>query len=205
MPFRPRLRHYAGALVVVAIGVAVFLAVGREAPISTSGFTPFSIGSIDLSSIEPQEPTDYLALVETFDGSSFNVRAEHGKKCATATNDTACRTELSEILSSSGIVTFSQCGTCPRLTLIGTRGDQVFAVGDLSTFLGRIDTPTEAALAASVGSWVKPVDGGYEVIESHFTAECDPIIEVTTLSHVGADGTVIPLDTHTTRENGVCI
>ena len=205
MPFRPRLRHYAGALVVVAIGIAVVLAVGREAPISTSGFTPFSIGSIDLSTIEPQEPTDYLALVESFDAGAFDLRAEHGQECATATNDAACRAELSEILASSGVVTFRQCRMCPQLTLIGTRGDQVFAVGDVSAFLGRIDSPTEAALAASVGSWIKPVTGGYEVIESHFAAECDPIVEVTTLSFVDVSGTVVPLDTHTTREHGVCI
>ena len=49
-----------------------------------------------------------------------------------------------------------------------------------------------------IGRWVKEVDGGYEVIESRFAAECEPIIEVTTLSLVSRDGTISELDAHTT-------
>jgi len=205
VPLRLRLRHYAGLLTILAIALGVFAAVTRHSAISTTGLSPFSLADADLSTISPKIPVDYLAVVRSFDGVAYEVVAEHGTKCATATNESSCLVEIREILTSSDAVTTRRCGSCVGLTLVASRGNEVFDVADLPEFLGTIESSTEAAMVVSVASWVRQLENGYEVIKSHYTDECNPIVEVSTLSHVVADGAITTLDSHTTRRPGICL
>ena len=205
MPLPVRPRHVAGLLIVVLVGLAIVLAVTRSTPISTSGFTPFSLEGIELGALTPAEPVDYMELRESFDGASGQTRASWGTACETATLPAACRQELAELTASAGPAIHQPCGICSSFRLFATRGDEVLVVSDLGSFLGSIDTATEAALAAGVAAWVMEVDGGWHAIESHLTAECDPIIEVTTLNLVTPEGAITELDRHTTTERGACI
>ena len=205
MPLPVRPRHVAGLLIVGLVGLVVVLAMTRSTPISTSGFTPFSLEEIDLGEIAPADPVDYLELRESFDGAGGETRASWGTPCGTATLSAACRQELAELTASAGPAIHQPCGICSSFRLFATRGDEVLVVSDLAGFLGSVDTATEAALAAGVAAWMMEVDDGWHVIESHLTAECDPIIEVTTLNLVTREGAITELDRHTTTERGACI
>ncbi len=205
MPLSVRPRHVAGLLVAGLVGLVVVLAVTRSTPISTSGFTPFSLEEIDLAELRPAEPVDYLELRESFDGAGGEIRASWGTACETATLPAACRQELAELTGSAGPAIHQPCGICSSFRLFATRGDEVLVIGDLDSFLGTVDTATEAALAAGVAAWVMEVDGGWHAIESHLIAECDPIVELTTLNLVTPDGAVTELDRHQTTERGACI
>ncbi len=205
MRFSLRLRHVLGAVVVGLLIFAVWLAMNRDLPISTSGFTPFRLDQIDLAEVVPDRPVDYLELRESFDGEGGERVAMWGTPCASAASPAACQQELGEVVVAASPSIHLSCGICRSYELYATAGDEVMVVRDLAAFLGSIDNATEAALAAGVGAWVKEVDGGYHVIASHYTAECDPIIEVTTLWSVAVDGTRAELDRHTTIERGACI
>lgn len=200
-----RPRHAAGAVVVGLLVFAVWLALNRDMPISTSGFVPFRLDEIDLSEVIPDPAVDYMELRESSDGRGGERVRAWGTPCSTALRPTACEQELSEVIAAASPSIHRACGICRSFELYATVGDDVVVVRDLDAFLGTVDTPTEAALAAGVGSWVREVDGGFEVVESHYTAECDPIIEVTTLWRILPDGTITELDQHTTSEHGVCI
>lgn len=159
--------------------------------------------------LNPTREVDYLAA---FDASFFvpepSLRHETGERCGGATDAAACEAAVEESSTADGN------------HVILTAGDEVSALygaEELLGFLGSIDTPNEALLRAwhagySVGcddlsrSAVREVEGGYEVIATQLTRDCDPVETTRFLLFVAADGAITVLESEVIEsQDGVCV
>lgn len=187
-----------------------------EAPLCTPS------QNVSIEGLKPGSPVDYIEMRRNSPGgTTADVVASVGIKCATATDMTACNNNLMSVSSTTGFHTSCLPGDCSNY-LATTAGDtvgKVVSAAELKTFLSNIDTPQEAVLMAFAGEYsvscgdrdkggvrVSPSGDGYEVLATRMTKDCDPI-EVTAFQlHVSKSGTLNVLaSTVISSQKGVCV
>lgn len=151
--------------------------------------------------------THLLAGGAAMSGEPF-LLDEVGERCADAVSSETCEAEvLAALRSRSRIIVSTDGGTLTRF--IGRDG----AV----ELLGAIDTPADALLRAwsagydmvcgAVGrAAVREVEGGFEVIATQMTEDCDPIVTERLLLFVSSAGDIVVLEREeVSRMEGVCV
>ncbi|MFO0547333.1 MAG: hypothetical protein U0271_03035 [Polyangiaceae bacterium] len=193
--------------------------------IDTSGFTPLPCSSdqrvILLDGLQPAEPIDYLELWEGDDFSpEAALRESSGTKCLHATDITACEGAVAAATSATGFGLGQCVDICQRYYLVVNRGDDVTVIDSdagLAEFLGDIDAPADAVIAALAADYnvacgevdhggVTETADGFEVIATRVTSSCDPIETTQFRLGVSTDGAVTELESVVIdSESGACI
>jgi hypothetical protein len=161
---------------------------------------------------------DYLEERQAFPGSpanTFTTLSANGVKCASARDKKACEASLAGLVAGDSL--FAQCGGCAQVNtyLAITRGDEVFDVsnrGELLQLVGTTDTFADAwIVAAQAGyspkcdeaGWIRRVDGGFEVLATKLLSDC-PIQYADVRVRVGADGSIVELESKPRPQTGAC-
>jgi len=174
-----------------------------------------------LSGLALAQSADYLALYETgeFIDGTLLVQ-ELGDACASAADIPACQTAIAAASASTGFGLGQCVQVCSEYYLVVNAGDQVDVISDdasLAAILGEIDAPKDAVVRVMNEGYqvacenqerggVLETDGGYEVIATKLTADCDPVETSRYQLAVGRDGSVSILDSEVLEsEDGVCV
>jgi hypothetical protein len=159
--------------------------------------------------LRPEVPVDWVELRLYAPGTSdFIVAATSGRPCATATDRPRCEAALAALpdMPRRG---WGRHPDSDDLLVVYTRGDEVEALRtgeSIKRFLGTIDTPAEAAWAASMwGEFVVPCrrsiartpSGGWQV-NLHVIGHCGGLFRERVVVH--ADGGLEWVEGRTTLE-----
>lgn len=186
-------------------------------PITTQYDRPFSCKE-GFEQLRVATGADYLEERQSFPGSptnTFTTLSANGVKCASARDKKACEASLAGLLPGESL--FAQCGGCARVDtyLAITRGDEVFDVsnrGELLQLVGTTDTFADAWIVATQGgyspkcdetAWIRRVDGGFEVLATKLLSDC-PIQYADVRVRVGADGSIVELESKPRPQTGAC-
>ncbi|AUX38731.1 ferritin [Sorangium cellulosum] len=195
--------------------------------IDTSGFEPIPCTSDHatqyLAGVAPSEPADYLELreFEAFtEAPEVHTRESIGEKCSAATDRAACEMAVAAATPRQGF-SLGECGPfCDHHILIVNKGDEVTVIDTpdgVRAWLGPVDTPADAVLAASIAGYnigcgsrdtagVKAAGDGYEVLATQTTSDCTPYERTLYVLSVGADGAVRELESEVIEsEDGGCV
>lgn len=163
--------------------------------VELTAFTPLvELEALDVvDDVMLAEAATYWELRRTSPGGTiYSVELSAGDKCADAADADVCRQEFDDLTADTGFGPSCLPGACYQYIAVN-RGDthQVITTQEeLVTFLGNIDTPTEAALIAYAHSYgwdassepagaaggVRAVADGYELLVTELTQDCDPIV-----------------------------
>src|SRR5690606_23614078 len=135
------------------------------------------------------EPATYWELRRTSpDSTEHTVVLSAGEKCAEAADPDACGMELEELTSEDGFGPGCPPGDCHYYVVVnrGDTNETITSSEDLETFLGEIDTLTEAALMAfseeytwdadePAAGGIRETEEGYELMVLELVQDCDPI------------------------------
>jgi hypothetical protein len=156
------------------------------------------------------EAADYWELRRSAVGATeFTVVLSTGEKCATAADPAACETEFDELSATEGFgpACVEEEQDCFQYIALN-RGDTneiITSSEDLVTFLGDIDTRTEAAMVAysheyewgingdqePAAGGVREVEGGgYELLVTELVQTCEPVVRDRVLLNVATDGEI---------------
>jgi hypothetical protein len=152
------------------------------------------------------EAATYWELRRTAPGNDiYAVVLSAGDKCADADDTDVCSQEFDDLTSDSGFGPSCPPGQCIQYVAVN-RGDtnQVLASHEeLVTFLGNIDTPTEAALLAYAHGYgwdasepegaagaVRATADGYELLVTELVSDCLPIVTDRVQLTVSTEGAV---------------
>ncbi|WP_437730731.1 ferritin-like domain-containing protein [Sorangium sp. So ce1335] len=194
--------------------------------IDTDGFTAVACagagGAPYLSGIAPRDPADYVELRELTGpaGTATRTRESVGVRCAGAADRPACEQKIAAATSGGGFSLGNCVDFCPSHVLIVNTRDEVLVLDtrdEVRAWLGPVDTPADAVLAASLDGYTVPCDrpdeggvrpsgGAYEVLATRYTQICDPVERTLYVLAVGAGGDVQELESEViASEPGVCI
>ncbi|XXX73154.1 ferritin-like domain-containing protein [Sorangium sp. So ce134] len=185
-------------------------------PCASDGRTPY------LAGVEPGAPADYVELRRSASPGDTTASAIEsvGEKCSGATDRPACEEKIAAAASSKGFRLGDCVDSCPDHLLIVNTGDEVTALDTrdaVKAWLGPVDTPADAVLAASLAGYTvrcsKPDEGGvrpagdaYEVLATRYTEICDPIERTLYVLAVGAGGDVQELESEVIEsQSGACV
>ena len=155
------------------------------------------------------DAADYWELRRSTVGATdFTALLSTGDKCATAADAEACEMEFDNLSSEEGFgpTCVEEEEDCFHYIAVN-RGDTneiIAAPDDLVTFLGTIDTPTEAAMVAFAHEYewdidggdepatggVRATDDGYELIVTELVQSCEPVVRERVLLTVSSEGEV---------------
>lgn len=144
-----------------------------------------------------------VAKMDPWEGTSSWLDTA-GERCAAASDTAACEASVVAALDSGG------------RKVILTRGDEVFTYTDGAAFLGPVNTPAEAALVVWLEGYdlgcddvnraaVREVEGGFEVVATRMTRDCDPIIVKRFVFFVSVDGEVTELNSEVIERSSACV
>lgn len=219
------MRPFHTALRGVLLGsMAASLTACAKDGVDTSGLDPLACASASdgpLVGVSSRVPADYVEVRQIEDGSAPGITSR-GVRCAGARDRTACEAAYAAIAS----------GNEDDLT-VGERGQRdvrnLFVVTDvdglhvyrtsaeLLAWVAPIDTRADAVLAASIAGYtvtcgdgasgaVGEAAGGYRVVGTRMTRDCDPVEKTRYLLSVDAAGNVAPVDSEVIESrSGVCI
>ncbi|AUX25382.1 ferritin [Sorangium cellulosum] len=218
--------HVGGVLRrVLALSLAP-VAAGTCGSIDAGGFEPVACRAIGetsyLDGLKPRVAADYLELRARLRGASHapHTIETSGTRCARATDPAACEAKIAASSSTDGFALGQCVQLCPQNVLIVSARDDVDTLSskeEIKAWLGRVDSPTEAVLAAALEGYdvscgddlpggVRRVDGGYEVLATRLTSLCAPVETTLYVLHVSADGDVGELASEVIRSTaGACI
>jgi hypothetical protein len=120
---------------------------------------------------------------------SFEVITSQGEKCSEAENTEVCSAEFDDMLAASGFGGSCLPGLCFGYVAVNRENTSslIITPEELVTFLGTIDSPSEAALIAfahgyywdsneaSAGS-ARVSEQGFELLVTELVQDCDPIV-----------------------------
>lgn len=152
--------------------------------------------------VMPAEEATYWELRRSL-GGTYAVLLGAGEPCAGAADPVACDRELATTTTNEGFHLSCLPAACRHYIAVN-RGDEIELVTtpeQVASFLGTIDSPTEAALLAFASgySWlvddptangVRAVDGGYELLATELVSDCAPVQTDRVQLSVSADGEV---------------
>lgn len=136
------------------------------------------------------EPATYWELRRTSPGGTEpTIVLSAGEKCAEAADPEACSMQLEQTTVEEGFGPSCPPGDCYQYIVVN-RGDTIETIAspdDLKTFLGDIDTITEAALMAHADEYtwditdpaagsIRQTEDGYELLVLELVEDCDPIV-----------------------------
>lgn len=195
--------------------------------ISTKGFDTAclegDLSSLLMSGLSPDEPADYVALLSRggFDtGGAWAMASSSGTACATATDATTCQAAIDAATADAGFLLGQCVQVCPQYILVVNRGDDVEVVSDVDGVraqIGTVDTAAEAVWIASMAGYsvacgdiedgaVREVDGGWEVIATKMTSDCDPIEITQYRLSITSAGSLSELESDVvSSEKGACV
>jgi hypothetical protein len=139
----------------------------------------------------------------------YTVVRSVGDKCAEADDVAICGQEFDDLSATSGFGPSCLPGDCFQYIAVN-RGDTNQVVSsreELVTFLGNIDTPTEAALVAYADGYgwdassepegsaggVRAIADGYELLVTELVSDCDPIVTDRVQLTVSTEGEATPV------------
>lgn len=137
--------------------------------------------------VMPAGETTYWELRRSLGGTDM-VLLSAGEACAEASDPAACESELAAMTSNTGFHISCLPAGCHHYIAVN-RGDDIELVTtreELVSFLGTIDSTTEAALLAFADGYAweaddptangaRAVDDGYELLVSELVSDCAPI------------------------------
>jgi hypothetical protein len=167
-----------------------------------------------LLDLRPAASFDYIELRQRFDANNGKVLLAAGRVCASAADPSACRNEL-DPAGSAGFGSSCHPGHCDFNVVVtdasGVR--RLVTADDVATFLGPIDTPSEALLMAFArGHWVLGCEGpmpvkdpkGYALTVTQMVEEC-PVVNADVSFAVGRDGSVRVVGTTNRKKSNACV
>jgi hypothetical protein len=180
------------------------------------GFTEYLAGA------KPKNPADHIELrqIEGPSGGMKRTIDAAGKKCAKAIDKAACEAKVAAATSVKGFPLGQCTDVCAFHILVVNTGDEVTVVDTTDgaqAWLGPIDTPADAVLAASLAGYnipcnqpemggVRPAGSTYEVLGSKLTAACAPVEQTLYVLGVSADGKVTEVESEVIdSQSGACI
>ncbi|HWN67866.1 MAG TPA: hypothetical protein VNM90_09505 [Haliangium sp.] len=178
--------------------------------VDLTAFTPLvKLEELDVESdVQLAEAATYWELRRTSPGGDDTIVLSAGDKCAEADDTDLCNQEFDDLTAATGFGPGCPPGSCFYYIAVN-RGDTqqvVSSMEELVTFLGNIDTSTEAALiahahgygwdvstepAGSAGA-VRATTEGYELLVTELTQDCDPIITDRVQLTVATEGEATP-------------
>lgn len=200
--------------------------VGACGGIETESFEPVACKADGvteyLAGAKPKDPADYVELrvLAEFTGPTSRLINAVGDKCATATDKVACAEKIASATSVKGFALGDCVDVCAFHILVVNTGDEVTVLDTKEAalaWLGPIDAPADAVLAASLAGYSvscnQPEEGGvraagstYEVLGTKYTAICDPIEKSLYVLGVSADGKVTEVESEVIdSQSGACI
>lgn len=150
---------------------------------------------------------------------SFEVITSQGEKCGDADNIEVCRSEFDDMTAASGFGGSCLPGLCFGYIAVNRENTSslIITPEELVTFLGTIDSASEAALIAfahgyywdasevSAGS-ARVSEQGFELLVTELVQDCDPIVTDRVQVQVTPAGELTVLRQQTYRVNcGACI
>ncbi|WP_437313800.1 ferritin-like domain-containing protein [Sorangium sp. So ce385] len=198
-------------------GCGIDTSVFEPIPCGSEGRTPYLAGA------EPGAPADYVELrvIASPSGAATPIALESvGEKCSGAADRTACEEKIAAATSTKGFRLGDCVDFCPDHILIVNTGDEVTVLDTrdaVRAWLGPVDAPADAVLAASLAGYTvrcdKPDEGGvrpdgdaYEVLATRYTEICAPIERTLYVLGVDAGGGVLELETEVIEsESGACV
>lgn len=191
--------------------------------VDASGLDPVTCTSADgpLVGVSSRVPADYVELRETR-GDLVPVKTMRGERCASARDRSACEAAYAAIEGGGdGSISFGQAiQRVDRHLVVVTDVDGVHVFrtpAELLAWAAPIDTRADAVLVASLNGYdvacgdgdrggVGEAEGGYRVLASRVTKDCDPVETTQFLLSVDAAGNVSQLESEViASESGVCI
>jgi hypothetical protein len=164
------------------------------ADIDIAAFTPLAaIDELDIAAdvMLPDAPDYWELRMTTPEGAGmFEVVLAAGEKCAGAADVAACQMAFDALTAAEGFGPGCEPDECHHYVVVnrGETNEVIADYGDLVTFLGSIDTPTEAALLAHAEGYawdadepaagsIRSVDAtGYELLVTELTEYCEPVV-----------------------------
>lgn len=165
------------------------------------------------------EPATYWELRRGRPGGTFDVILSVGEKCGEAENAEVCRSEFDDMTAESGFGGSCLPGQCFGYIAVNRENTSSLVITreELVTFLGTVDSSSEAALIAfshgyywdasdpSAGS-ARVSEQGYELLVTELVDDCDPIVTDRVQAQVSPAGELTALRRQIYRVNcGACI
>jgi len=131
---------------------------------------------------------------------------ESGRRCALATDVAACQARIDAAPAKVETPGFGS-----GYVIVFSRGDEVKVHGPDGNVLLPIDAPVKAFFlldndkwSIPCDNWLRPVDGGFQVVANTRTRICAPIVTEEQRLMVHADGTIVELESHVLSSEDSC-